>query len=75
MDVVIANLIHTNLVQCALIMTTHVATIVVQDKTRSYIERALGDDFIPLAIEAYGCFHPCIDSFLISCVHASIAHH
>jgi hypothetical protein len=30
----------------------HVATIVTQDKTRSYTKQALGDGFIFLAIEA-----------------------
>jgi len=33
------------------------------------------DDFIPLAIETYGCFHLCFESFLTSCVHACIACH
>jgi hypothetical protein len=30
-------------------------------------ERALGDDFIPLAIETYGCLHSRFDSFLTTC--------
>jgi hypothetical protein len=29
----------------------------------------------PLAIKTYGCFHPCFETFLIFCVHASVAHH
>jgi hypothetical protein len=35
-----------------------------QKKTRSYVKGALSDDFIPLAIETYGCFHFRFDSFL-----------
>jgi hypothetical protein len=35
-NVVIIDMTCTNLVQRALMMTTHVATIVVQDNTRSY---------------------------------------
>jgi hypothetical protein len=37
-DVVIANLTRTNLVQGASTTIAHVATIVVQDKARSYIK-------------------------------------
>jgi hypothetical protein len=55
--------------------TLHVGTVVAQDKAQSYIERALGDDFIPLAIKTYNCFHPHFDSSLISYVHACIVHH
>jgi hypothetical protein len=40
--------------------------------TQSYIKQI---DFIPLAIETYGCFHPCFHSFFTSCVHANIVHH
>jgi len=52
-DVFIANLTHTNLVQCTSTTTTHVATIAIQNKAQSYIERKLGDDFIPLAIDIW----------------------
>jgi hypothetical protein len=38
--------------------------MVVQENTESYVERTLGDDFIPLAIETYGCFHSHFDFFL-----------
>jgi hypothetical protein len=41
----------------------HVTMMAIQEKTRSYIEQAPGDDFIPLVIEMYGCFHFCFDSF------------
>jgi hypothetical protein len=34
-----------------------------------------GNDFIPLAIETYSCFHPRFDSILSSCVHATITCH
>jgi hypothetical protein len=52
-DVVITNSIHTNLVQCVSTTTTHVATVAIQNKAQSYIERTLGDDFIPLAIDIW----------------------
>jgi hypothetical protein len=41
--------------------------MVVQEKTRSYVERALGYDFIPFVIKMYGCFHFRFDSLLIAC--------
>jgi hypothetical protein len=44
--------------------TTHAMMMVTQEKTRSYDEKAQGDDFIPLVIEMYGCFHFRFDSFL-----------
>jgi hypothetical protein len=69
------DLIHTNLVQCASMMTTHLATIVVQDKTWSYIKWSSRNNFIPLAIEIYDYLHPHFDSFFTSCVHVSIACH
>jgi hypothetical protein len=56
-------------------MTTHAMMMVVQEKTQSYVERALGDDFIPLTIETYGCFHFCFGSFLTTCTHTTITHH
>ncbi len=74
-DIVIADLTRTNLVQCALTTTTHATTIVPQNKAPSYIEWTLKDDFIPLAIKTYGSFHPHFDFFFISYVHANIAHH
>jgi hypothetical protein len=67
MDVVIADLTRTNLMQCVSMTTLHVTTIVTQDKARSYTEQAPKDDFIPFAIETYDCFHPCFDSFPTSC--------
>jgi hypothetical protein len=48
-------------------MTTHATTMAIQEKTRSYAEKTLGDDFIPLAIEMYGYFHFHFDSFLTAC--------
>jgi hypothetical protein len=39
--------------------------MVVQEKTQSYVERTLGDDFVPLAIKTYRCFHFHFDSFLV----------
>jgi hypothetical protein len=55
------------MVQQTLMTTTHIAMMVAQEKTRSYFEQILGDDFIPLVIETYGCLHSHFDSFLITC--------
>jgi hypothetical protein len=66
MDVVIINLIHTNMVQRTLTLTTHAMMMVIHENTRSYVEWTLSDDFIPFAIETYGCFHYFFDSFLIT---------
>jgi hypothetical protein len=74
-NIVIANPTHTNLVQHASTTIVYATIVVVQDKTQSYIEQVPRDDFIPLAIETYGCLHPRFDSFLTSCVHAYMAHH
>jgi hypothetical protein len=49
--------------------------MVTQEKTRSYDEKAEGNDFIPLAIEMYGCFYFRFDSFLTTCAHTIIVHH
>jgi hypothetical protein len=57
MDVVIVDLIHINMVPRTSTMTTHVVMMPAHEKTRSYVERTLGDDFILLAIDMYGCFH------------------
>jgi hypothetical protein len=54
--------------------TTHVITIVIQNKAQSYTKWTLEDHFIPLTIETYDYFHPRFDSFLTSCVYAIIAH-
>jgi len=56
-------------------MTTHATIAVIKDKAQSYTKRASRNDFIPLAIETYDCFHPCFDSFLTSCIHACIICH
>jgi hypothetical protein len=74
-NIIIVDLTHTNLVQWASTTTTHATIIIAQDKAQSYIEWAPRNDFIPLAIETYGCFHPHFDSFLSSCVHANITCH
>ncbi len=59
---------HIDMVHQALTVTTYTMMMVAQEKTKSYIEQALGNDFIPFAIEMYGCFHFHFDSFLITCV-------
>jgi hypothetical protein len=61
-DKVITNSTRIDLVQHALMTTTHVMTIATQDKAYSYIEWTPRNDFIPLAIETYSCFHPWFDS-------------
>jgi len=67
MDVIIANSIRTNMLQWTLMMITYVAMMAIQEKTWSYTKWAPCDDFIPLAIETYGCLHSCFDLFLIAC--------
>jgi len=56
-------------------MTTHVVMMVVQEKGRSYIERTLGNDFIPLVIKTYKCCHSHFDSFFTTCAQTIIACH
>ncbi len=75
MDVVIVNLTCIDLVQHVLMTIMHASIVAVQDKARSYTKQVPGDDFIPLAIETYGCFHLHFDSFLTSHVHATIVRH
>jgi hypothetical protein len=65
--------IHAKLVQCVSTMIMHAMIVATQDKAWSYTEWVPRENFIPLAIEAYGCLHLHFDSFLISCVHAYIA--
>jgi hypothetical protein len=71
MGIIIGNPTRTIMVQRTSTMTTHVMKMVAKEKTRSYTKQTLGDDFIPLAIETYGCF----DSFLIACAHTIIMCH
>jgi hypothetical protein len=76
----LVNIITTNstliyLIQCTLTMTTHVTIVAAQKNTQSYTKQTPWNDFIPLAIKTYGCFHLRFDSFFISCVHANIACH
>jgi hypothetical protein len=73
MDVMIVDSTRTNMVQRALMTTTHVTMMVAREKKRSYIKRPLfertpGNDFIPLVIEMFGCLHFRFDSlFIILC--------
>jgi len=53
MDIVIADLIHINMMQWTLMTTTQVMMMVVQEKTWWYVKQTLGDDFIPFVIETY----------------------
>ncbi len=48
---------------------------VAQDKAQSYTKQVSKNDFIPFAIETYGCLHPCFDSFVTSCIHAYTIRH
>ncbi len=75
MNVIIVDLTRTNMVQQTLIMTKHVMKLVAQNKTQSHIKQALGDDFIPCAIEMYGHFHFHFDYFFIACAHTIILCH
>jgi hypothetical protein len=67
MNVVVANLIHMDMVQYASSATTHATTITFQEKAQLHVELILGDDFILLAMKSYSCFHSCFDSFLTPC--------
>jgi hypothetical protein len=74
-DVVVVNPTRINLVQHVSTMTMHAVIVTLQNKAQSYIEQVLGDDFIPLAIKTYSCFHLHFHSFLNSYVNACITHH
>ncbi len=63
--ILIVDLTPTNMVQRTLIMTSHVAMMVAQEKIIN--EQTLGNDFILIAIETYGCLHSHFDSFLTTC--------
>jgi hypothetical protein len=56
-------------------MTTHAMIMVVQEKIRSYVERAPIDDLIPLAIDTYECLHFCFDSFFTTYAQTTIERH
>jgi hypothetical protein len=74
-DVFIVNSTRIDLVQHASTMTMHVMIVAAQNKAQSYTKQVLGNDFIPLAVKTYSCFHLHFDSFLTSYVHECIAHH
>ncbi len=63
--IVVVGPTPTNMLQRTLTMTSHVSMMVAQEKTIN--EQALGNDFIPIAIETYGCLHSHFDSFFITC--------
>jgi hypothetical protein len=57
-DIIIDNLTHANLVSRDISSKGIMATmIIVQAKVVSYHNQHLEDDFIPLAIEIFGCLH------------------
>jgi hypothetical protein len=72
MDIVIAYSTHINMKQRTSTTTTHVVMMTTQEKTQSYIERIPSNDFIPLAMETYGCLYFCFDSLFIACAHTTI---
>jgi hypothetical protein len=74
MDIIIVDSIHIYMVQRAL-TTTHATMMGIKEKTQSYIEQAPSNDFIPIAIEAYGGLHFCFNSFLTTCAYTTMAHH
>jgi len=74
MDIIIVDSTHTNMVQWTLTTTTHVVMMATQEKTWSYIERALGNDFIPFVIKTYRCCHFHFDSFFWLLVHKPLSH-
>jgi hypothetical protein len=56
MDIVIVDLTRIDMVQRALMMTTHAMMMVVQENAQSFFKRALSDDFIPLLLRCMGVF-------------------
>jgi hypothetical protein len=75
MNVIIVDPTRIDLVQHALMRTTHAVAIVVQNKARSYTKQTPRNNFIPLAIKTYDCLHLHFDSYFTSYVHANIAYH
>jgi hypothetical protein len=75
MDIIVVDSTCINMMQQVSTMTTHVMMMVVQEKTRSYVEQTQGNDFIPFSIETYGCLHSRFDSFLTTCVNTTNPHH
>jgi hypothetical protein len=75
MDIIIIDQTCTDMVQWTSTTTTHESMMAIKKKTQSYVEQTLGDDFTPLVIEMYGCFHFRFDSFLITCAHIVILRH
>jgi hypothetical protein len=63
---VIANPTHIDMVQWTSTMTTHVAMVLAHEKTQSYTDWTLSNDFIAYAIETYGCLHSHFYSFSIT---------
>jgi hypothetical protein len=69
MDIIIDDSTHIDMVQQTSMMITHAVMMATQEKTRSYAKQTIGNDFIPFAIETYGCFHSCFDSvFYYLCI-------
>jgi hypothetical protein len=63
------------MVQRASTTTTHEVMMAIQEKTREYAKQTPCDNFIPLAIDTYGCLHSHFDSFFTTCAQTIIVHH
>jgi hypothetical protein len=72
MDIVVIDPIRTNMVQRASTATTHAMMIAYQKKTQSYVKQTPCNNFIPLAIDTYGCFHSRFDSFFTTYAQTTI---
>jgi len=75
MDIVIIDQICTYMVQQTSTTIAHEVMMATKEKTWSYVEWAPCDDFTPLVIEMYECFHPRFDSFLTTCAQTIIMRH
>jgi hypothetical protein len=49
--------------------------MVAHEKTQVNVEQTSSDNFIPFAIEMYGRFHFCFDSFFTACALTTIVCH
>jgi hypothetical protein len=65
----------TDIVQWTLTISTHATMMVGQKKRWSDVEWTPSDDFIPLSIVKYGCFHFSFHPFFITCAQTTAALH
>jgi hypothetical protein len=69
-DVVIANLTQVDLLPQSCATQGFVTSDVVQAKKRNYHNQRPINQFLPLAIEVFGCLHKHANVFLHDCVNA-----